>query len=192
MSLSTYIPICDALVQLMAPLIEVVIHHIDSDSIIYISGDLSGRKKGDPSLLDKAALSEMQQVVYPKVNFDGKLVKSISVPVEGEWVLCINCDVSVFNKMYELSKALLESSMEAQPKALFANDWQEKLHRSIHEYVQNHQLSFEHLTQKHKKMLVTHLFELGAFNEKNAADYVAKVLRLGRATVFNYLKELRS
>ena len=31
-----------------------------------------------------------------------------------------------------------------------------------------------------------------AFKEKNAADYVAKVLGLGRATVFKYLKEWRN
>ena len=33
--------------------------------------------------------------------------------------------------------------------------------------------------------------EQGAFKGKSAANYVAKVLSIGRATVFNYLKELR-
>lgn len=92
--------------------------------------------------------------------------------------------------MQELSSALLQ--IGSQPQSLFTNDWQEKLHVSIHAYLQNHNLSFDHLSQSDKKTLAKHLFDLGVFHEKNAADYVAKVLGLGRATVFKYLKEWRN
>lgn len=190
MMLSNYIPICDAVVQLMDPLVEIVIHDIAQDSIIYINGKLSKRKVGDASLLDPEGTNSIDQVVYPKVNFDGRLVKSISVILEDKYLLCINCDISIFNKMQELSCALLQ--MGNRPMALFINDWQEKLHVSIHAYLQNHNLSFDHLAQNDKKALTKHLFDLGAFHEKNAADYVAKVLGLGRATIFKYLKEWRN
>lgn len=192
MALSHYIPLCDAIVHLMHPLVEVVIHDIASDSILYIAGKLSKRKIGDPSLLDKAALSDVDQIIYPKINFDGKCIKSISVILEDKWLLCINCDISVFNKMQDLSQAFLQNMGTTQPKSLFANDWQEKLHHSIHAYLQQYHLSLENLNNTHKKALVTHLFVLGAFNEKNAADYIANILHLGRATVFNYLRALRT
>jgi predicted transcriptional regulator YheO len=91
--------------------------------------------------------------------------------------------------MQDLSSTLLQ--MTGQPQSLFTNDWQEKLHVSIHSYLRNHNLSFDHLSQNEKKALAKHLFDLGAFHEKNAADYVAKILGLGRATVFKYLKEWR-
>lgn len=188
--LSNYIPICDAIVRLMDPLIEIVVHDINQNRIVYISGKLSNRKIGDASLLDTEGLNSIDQIVYPKVNFDGRLVKSISVLLEEKWMLCINCDISIFNKMQDLSSALLQ--MGNQPQSLFTNDWQEKLHVSIHSYLQNHNLSFDHLSQNDKKTLTKHLFDLGAFHEKNAADYVAKVLGLGRATVFKYLKEWRN
>lgn len=188
--LSSYIPICDAIVRLMDPLVEVVIHDIDQNSIVYIHGNLSKRKINDASLLDTEALKHIEQIVYQKVNFDGRLVKSISVILEDQYLLCINCDISIFNKMQELSCALLQ--MGKQPPSLFVNDWQEKLYVSIHSFLQNHNLSFDHLSKNDKKALVKHLFELGAFNEKNAADYIAKVLDLGRATIFKYLKEWRS
>lgn len=48
--------------------------------------------------------------------------------------------------------------------------------------------SGRHLSQSDKKALAKHLFDLGAF----AADYVAKGLELGRATVFKYLKKWRN
>lgn len=92
--------------------------------------------------------------------------------------------------MQELSSALLHISNPSQ--SLFIGDWQEKLHVSIHAYLQNHNLSFHHLSQNDKKALVKHLFHLEAFHEKNAADYIAKILKLGRATVFNYLKKWRN
>ena len=188
--LSSYIPICDAIVRLMDPLVEIVIHDINQNSIAYIHGKLSKRKVGDASLLDTEELKHIDQIVYPKVNFDGRLVKAISVILEDQYLLCINCDVSIFNKMQELSNALLQ--MGYQPQSLFTHDWQEKLHISIHSYLQNHNLAFDHLSQNNKKALVKDLFELGAFNEKNAADYIAKVLDLGRATIFKYLKEWRN
>lgn len=188
--LSHYLPICDALVRLMDPLVEIVIHDLAQNSIVYLSGTLSNRKIGDASLLETEGLNSIDQIVYPKVNFDGRLVKSVSVIIEDDYLLCINCDVSIFNKMQELSSALLQ--MGNQPKSLFINDWQEKLHVSIHSYLQHHHLSFDHLSRSDKKTLTKYLFDLGAFHEKNAADYVAKVLGLGRATVFKYLKEWRN
>ena len=190
MNLSHYIPICDAIVLLMHPLVEVVLHDIESNHIVYINGSLSKRKIGDPSLLNKEGLQSVNQIIYPKINFDGRLVKSVSTVLERKWLLCINSDVSVFSKMQDLSHIFLQSN-GSQPKALFTNDWQEKLHVSIHDYLQQHNLSFDFLNNAHKKAIAKNLFDLGAFTEKNAADYVANSLNLGRATVFKYLKEWR-
>ena len=190
MILSNYIKICDALVQLMDPLVEIVIHDIAKNSILYINGNLSHRSAGDESFLQSEELKNIDQIVYSKLNFDGRLIKSISIILEKKYLLCINCDVSIFNKMQKLSAAFLQS--DSQPESLFVNDWQEKLHTSIHAYLDSNNLSFDNLLQNNKKALAKHLFELGAFHEKNAADYVAKVLGLGRATVFKYLKEWRN
>lgn len=192
MALSNYISMCNALVFLMEPLIEIVIHDIKKNNIIYINGQLSQRKVGDPSLLNKQGLSEIEQITYPKINFDGKLVKSISVILEEQWLLCINCDLSLFSKMQDLSLAILQNNMSIQPKSLFTNDWQENIHVTIHGFIQKHNLSFDNLTHADKKTITKHLFNLGAFNQKNAADYLAKLLHIGRATIFKYLKEWRN
>lgn len=188
--LSPYLPLCEAIVRLMDPLVEIVIHNIAKNTIVYVNGKLSHRKVGDPSLLELDELTNLENSVYPKINFDGRLVKSISIMLENPYLLCINCDVSIFHTMQTLSNSLLQ--VGNQPPALFAQDWQEKLHRTIHAYLQSQHLPFEHLSQSDKKKLTQHLFELGAFNEKNAADYIANVLGLGRATVFKYLKEWRN
>ena len=62
--LSSYIPICDAIVRLMDPLVEVVIHDINQTSIVYIHGKLFHRKIGDARLLDTEELKHIDQIVY--------------------------------------------------------------------------------------------------------------------------------
>lgn len=193
MNISQYIPLCDSIVLLMRPLIEVIIHDLVLGKICYINGNLSKRKVGDSSLL---ALGEFEknidQIIYPKINFDGRLIKSISVPVDNKYLICINADASVFSQMKNLGEVFLNTIKDSQPESLFKNDWQEKLHVAIDDFLKKQGLKFDELNQFQKKILTKYLFDLGAFAEKNAADYVANILRLGRATIFKYLKEWRN
>lgn len=100
MNISTYTPLCDSMVLLLKPLLEIVIHDLSSGTIYYINGDLSKRKVGDPSLLEPEEFEEnIDKIVYLKINFDGRLIKSISVPLEDKWLICINADISIFNQM---------------------------------------------------------------------------------------------
>lgn len=192
MTLSAYIPICNAIVTLLDPLVEVVIHDLSSDSICFIAGKLSQRRIGDPSLLDREEIEQnLDQITYPKLNFDGRLVKSISVPVNEKLLICINCDVSAFTQMQRFCESFLTSHQSMIPDSLFKKDWQEKLHNVIHGYLREKSWRFDGLTQKQKKEIVYFLFQQEAFSEKNAADYIARALGLGRATVFNYLKSWR-
>lgn len=193
MHLSTYVPLCDSIVLLLKPLVEVVIHDLSSGTICYINGDLSKRKVGDPSLLEPDELEkDIDKIVYPKINFDGRLIKSISVPVEENGLICINADVSIFNQMKNLGDMFLHMQPTNQPESLFKKDWQEKLHTTIHAFLHKQSWNFEALNQQQKKEAVKHLFTCGAFEEKHAADYIAQILHLGRATVFKYLKEWRN
>lgn len=193
MKLATLIPLCDALTRLLDPLVEVVVHDLTTNRIIHKSGALSKRQAGDPSLLSPDELEgDLSQIIYPKVGFDGRLIKSVSVPIENTWLICINCDVSVFSAMKKLSEPFLAMSALEGPKSLFKNDWQERLHRAIHDFVTSRHLSFAKLNQRQKKDIIKHLYDQGAFVEKNAADYVARALSVGRATVFNYLREWRT
>lgn len=192
MNLTPYIAIGDAFVKLMYPLVEVVIHDLSTQTIKYINGELSRRNVGDDSLLDSTNLSEeLSSSTYTKLGFDGRLIKSISVLLSGELLMCINCDVSIFNYMQQLSQQVLQKN-DQYPSALFKNDWQEKLHIVLHEFITKQKWDFQNLSGAQKKEALKHLFDLNAFAEKNAADYIANILNIGRATVFKYLKEWRN
>jgi predicted transcriptional regulator YheO len=114
------------------------------------------------------------------------------VPVDNKYLICINADASVFSQMKNLGEVFLNTIKDSQPESLFKNDWQEKLHVAIDDFLKKQGLKFDELNQFQKKILTKYLFDLGAFAEKNAADYVANILRLGRATIFKYLKEWRN
>jgi D-arginine utilization repressor len=186
------VSICDALVMLLSPLVEVAIHDIKTDRVVYINGVLSGRQVGDASLLSLDDDTNWHQVMYSKLNFDGRLVKSISIPWEDKWLICLNADTSVFSTLLQLSQQFLATGQSAdQPEALFKNDWQEKCHVLLHQYCQQKNWSFKQLTTVQKKTLLKYLFDCGAFQEKNAANYISGILGISRATVFNYLKTWR-
>ncbi len=192
MGFSQYIPLCNAIVLLLKPLIEIVIHDLSTDTIVYIEGELSKRQLDDSSLLAKDAFeNDLNQIIYPKLNFDGRLIKSISIPLESRWLLCINCDVSIFSQMQRLSEDFVAIPQSSQPKSLFKHDWQEKMHMAVHGFINEKNWRFDALTQKQKKEVVHYLFQQGAFEQKNASDYIANTLGIGRATIFNYLKHWR-
>lgn len=193
----TIISLLDAFVELLSPFVEVVVHNMRTNKIIYINGNISKRCIGDDSLLD---IPQLQSGVwknqhYAKLNFDGRLVKSISIPYEEEHaMICINCDVSIFHKIKTLAEQLLQSDklVNARPEALFKNDWQDKLHIAIHHYLNTKHWCFESLTNHQKKQLLQYLFGLGTFEQKNSVDYLANILSMGRATIFNYLRVWRA
>jgi predicted transcriptional regulator YheO len=197
MNLEPYISIGQSFVRLLAPLAEIVIHDIATNSICFIEGTLSNRKVGDTSFLDvdlKQLEPQIEHMIYPKINFDGKLIKSVSIPIkEGHRliaVMCLNVDISVFSQMQQLAQAFLLPPTN-QPEILFKNDWQEKVHQALYQWISDHHLKIESLTNAQKKQVVQEMYAQGAFHEKKAADYIASILGLSRASVFNYLKEIR-
>lgn len=192
-----YFAILDALVDLMAPLVEVVMHDLATNKIVYIKGVLSSRSVGDEGNLDLSALHKewaSVQQPYPKTNFDGRLIKSISVPIlsgtQATHLICINYDISLFVQIEALASSLTKVVNE-QPKSLFENDWTEKIQTQIYSFIQKKKWDSNILNTAKKKEIIAHLYTLGAFQEKKSTDHIAKILRMGRATIFNYLRELR-
>ncbi|MBU6383067.1 MAG: PAS domain-containing protein [Verrucomicrobia bacterium] len=194
--LNLYKPIAEAVSLLLFPHAEVVIHNFKTKCIGAIFNNLSKRKIGDESLLDEnEQLSDSQDVFPPyfKINWDGRRMKSVSAVLKNKagkpiGLLCINLDISKWEQMHDLIRGLIESKVE-QPDFLFKNDWREKINVYVSTYLKNHGLCLEALDRVEKQKLLFELKKEGAFETKNAASYVADVLQISRATVYNYLKE---
>ncbi|MEE1868093.1 MULTISPECIES: helix-turn-helix transcriptional regulator [Pseudomonas] len=199
--LDNYRAIADAIATLFFPHAEVVLHDLRSQKIDYIANNLSKREVGDDAALEdmlETGTDETNIGPYEKLNWDGQKIRSLSTVLRNEAgrplaVLCINLNISLFeNAKAALDLFLSPSKLIAQPDALFRDDWQERINTFLNNWLRQRQLSLNLLTRDHKRELVLALHAEGAFKGKSAANYVANVLGMGRATVYKHLKEIKA
>ncbi|AGB80412.1 MULTISPECIES: helix-turn-helix transcriptional regulator [Serratia] len=197
--LTRYHAIADAIALLFTPYAEVAIHDLASQKLVYIANNRSQRELGEDSNLDDLRDNLDLQVIgpYQKRNWDGGQLRSISAVLRDDnqhpiGLMCINLDITVLSS----AKAALEtflsgSALQPQPAVLFQDDWQERINTFIYQWLQQHQQTLSTLNAPARRELVEALYHQGAFRGKNAAGYVAKILGIGRATVYNYLKNCK-
>ncbi|MBI5345982.1 MAG: PAS domain-containing protein [Chlamydiae bacterium] len=194
--LGRYEPIAEAISILFFPNVEVVIHDLKTGCITAIFNNFSKRVIGDESLLDKMnKLSEDQEIFLPyfKTNWDGRKIKSVTAVLKNQagkpiGLMCINLDISKWEEMHHFILDLIKPATE-MPDFLFKNDWREKINIYVSTYLKQQALRLESLDRSEKQKLLLALQKEGAFETKNAASYIADVLQISRATLYNYLKE---
>jgi D-arginine utilization repressor len=191
-------PVADAIAALFAPWVEVAIHDIASDSLAYVASPMSPRTPGDPSgLADLGSPSTAGFIgPYEKTNWDGRRIRSVSVMLAGEpaSMLCINADVSRFEAMREMLDMLLKPARpaaQAEAAPLLRHDWHESLNRFIAGWSAERQLDARSLGREERQALIAAIHESGGFEAPRAAAYVAGLLNVSRATVYNQLAELK-
>ncbi|MBB64004.1 MAG: hypothetical protein CMO81_02965 [Waddliaceae bacterium] len=191
-------PFAEAIARLLHPFAEVVIHDLDKDEIQAIYNPLSRREIGDRSYLNSIDLDASESIIgpYEKTNWDGRPMKSISIVIrnekdKAEGFLCINLDTSSFESTHKLLEAFLGKRISENDNSqdLFKNDLYERINLYVQSYCRDHQVSPEALSKDEKQEIIHALLSDGAFKERNAASYVARVLRVSRATVYNYIKD---
>lgn len=192
--LELYKPVAEAISLLLSPHVEVVVHDFKTKCIAAIFNNFSKRKVGDESLLDERATQEVF-APYFKINWDGRKVKAVSAVLKNRagdpiGLLCITLDISKWEQMHHFILELIESKVE-KPDFLFKNDWREKINVYVSTSLKERGLCLRSLDRAEKQKLILELWKEGAFETKNAASYVADVLQISRATVYNYLKEKR-
>ena len=201
MTLENYKAIADSIALLLYPHAEVIVHELRSQTVVHIANNFSQRKLGDDSAIDQELgdlLNGANLGPYEKLNWNGQKIRSISTVLrnrdgEAEYLLCINLNVSVLEQARAALDAFFQMSrLVPQPDSLFRNDWQERINTFLHAWLQERNLSLQTLQIKDKRSLVQALHAEGAFEGRSGADYVAKVLNMGRATVYKYLKEFRA
>jgi len=198
--LENYKVIADCIATLLFPHAEVIIHDVQSQTVVHIANNFSKRKLGDDSALDElpGELADVPSLgPYEKLNWDGQKIRSITSVLRDdagkpEALLCININFSVLDQARDALNAFFQiNRVIPQPDALFRDDWQERINTFMHAWLAEQQLSLNTLSMKHKRTLIEALYKEGAFSGRSAADYVGNVLNLGRATVYKWVKALR-
>ena len=194
--LAGYAAVCDAIALLFRPYAEVVLHDLSTETVVYLSNPFSKRELGEPSLLNEIDFKPSDIIIgpYEKVNWDGRRIKSVSAVLRSHeraiGILCINVDVSHFHAVMQTLNALVSvPQVPEKPASLFKEDWHERINEYIQSWTRERGLSVTEMSRAQKQQLVTDLAGDGAFGGRNAAAYISRILGLGRATVYNYLKK---
>jgi predicted transcriptional regulator YheO len=193
--LDRYFPIAEAIASLLHPYGEVVIHDLKTGRIARIFNAFSKRKAGDESLIEESEHDHLPDVfpVYSKINWDGRRIKSSTAALRNKQgkaigLLCINLDLSRWEAMQQFLSEWMKEP-DPQPKALFKDDWREKVNAYINAFLRKESTTLKALSKEKARKLVKLLHREGAFKARNAAAFVAEVLGLSRATIYNYLRE---
>jgi predicted transcriptional regulator YheO len=198
--LDSYVPVCDAIAALFRPHVEVVLHDLASRKIFYIANSFSKRRAGDDSLNEaKGVFSGMNPVIgpYPKTNWDGRRLKSITSIISGRarepvGLLCINHDIdSLAGAVEQLQRLLALPRQERPAGPLLSQDWRERVNTTIGAFLTARKATLAGLDSTDLDELVAELDGCGIFDIRRAAPYVAEVLQLSRATLYNRLARMR-
>lgn len=197
-AIKAFLPTAEAIQRLLHPHAEVVVHDTKLNQIVAIYHPFSKRRVGDSSLFTKEEqMARLEDCIgpYEKMNWDGRKLKSVSSVIRDEnnktvGMLCINLDISKLEKINDFITEFISNHFTPQPAPLFQDDWQEKVNKYIHNYLNEHHLRVESLKKNEKKELIEHLHKIGALTAKNAAFYIAQIIGVSRATIYNYLSKI--
>lgn len=198
--LTPFIPVCDAIATLFSPHVEAVLHDLETGLIFHIANAFSRRRPGDSSLNEAGLVLALDEDVigpYGKSNWDGRRLKAITSVLrdaDGKpaGLLCINHDVEAFAGIFEQLKSMMDIA-PPMPKtsALMAEDWREAVNSVIGEFLTAHGTSLAGLTSTDMDGLIALLDARGVFAIRKAVPYVAEILKLSRATIYNRLGAIR-
>jgi predicted transcriptional regulator YheO len=199
-SLSPYVPVAASISALLHPHGEVVLHDLTSGTIAGIWNAMSGRRAGDPSLLDDAPADYAASPVlgpYDKTGPSGARLKSVTAVLPGAQpgaapvgLLCINLDVSQLDQAAQLLAAFVAPRQEP-PAALFRRDWRETAQAKLHAWLKTRGLSAKALTREERIELIAALDADGLFEARRAVEHVAEMIGISRAAAYGYLGEAR-
>ena len=193
--------IAAAVAALLAPHAEVVLHDLATGKIVGLWNRFSKRDVGDDSLLDDDpdAFQGPAAVLgpYPKREADGRLLRSVTAvlpsPDAGRpsGLLCINLDVSALDGAMRVIRDFLSLDGD-RPAELFAGDWREQINFLLHEWLKAKNLTKAALARSDKVALVRFLDSKRLFETRKAAEHLAELIGVSRATVYNYIADARA
>lgn len=192
--------------RVLGPDTEIVLHDLEKRELVHIiNGDITGRGVGykmDPSVYDTLlglANEDGCLVGYTSHSKEGTKLRSSHIVLKDPSgtpvaLICINQDTS----KWEAVRNLIDSMISSQP--LSTHD---EISESSENYIQNvtrqvimdaiQQSKPSNLETKEAKLSVLRELEIkGVFSVKDAVPIVCKTLAVSQATLYNYLRELRS
>ncbi len=194
----------DAVHALFGDNCEVVIHDLSDlqKSLVYIKGDVTGRKTGAPAT--NLLIKLIQQIPekgdhhhnYKSVTADGRCLKSATTIIKdssGKAVaaFCINLDTtSYFNAIQALLPFIHDLDSGIYPsKETFADSASDTVKTLFGQAVEEIGTQPAAMSIEEKTRFIEKMKQNGVFQFKGAVEQVAGLMDVTKCTVYNYLKK---
>lgn len=167
----------NTLVQLLQPLVEISIFESDKDTPMAVYHRFGTE-------IPTPLVTQVPLFVQTK---EGRKLKTMSFPFEDtdkNYIVQFRADVSIFEQLHQQLSLLVQQPAISDSKGT----WQQQITDFTHHYLSKHHCSLTSLTRHQKRQLVFQLKQQGLLDYKEATSYVATLLNLSRATIYNYLQ----
>ena len=163
---------------------------------------MSGRRIGDPSLLDEEAAGYAAAPVlgpYEKTG-SGRGASEIrhgGIARRGSGIAARRSALHQFgclaagDRRRQLLAAFVIPRQE-QPQALFRRDWRETARAKLHAWLKTRGLNARALTREERIELIAALDADGLFEARRAVEHVAEMIGVSRAAAYGYLTQARA
>ena len=192
-----------AIERLFSPLCEVVIHDFTDfeHSIVHLEGDVSHRHLGGAAtnlLLERARTGDTDSDLYcytTRLPGD-RVMKSSTVFLrdnagQAYGAFCINYDITALTEIERVIGAMTLNDANESIAEVLSDDINETIRVIISEALAESGGEPRLMSRDGKIEFVARLDSKGLFQVKKAAPIVADHLGVSRATVYNYLREVR-
>jgi predicted transcriptional regulator YheO len=189
------------IVAVVGPHCEVVIHDFSDleHSAVVVIGNVSGRKPGAP-IPDLEFVSNELDIDTPdqlnyRIKIGEKELQSSTIWIRDSddtpiGAICINVDYDELNQASKILERYIAPSKQIPALVVqdtWAKDLDELISLSVTAYLRQQNIpQIENMTQEEKLELVEVVEKKGLFKIRGAAQRLAEILNVTRASIYNY------
>lgn len=198
-------PVAQGISETFGSLCEVIIHDYSQPdhSVIYVAGDVTSRRIGQSASTIGLRLIAQGDAATDEYNYvtrseNGRILKSTTILLRSAGhvvgAFCVNFDVTDLRHVSKtISELVGPDGTSAKPADVeFSVDVRELINQVLDEHESRSAVPIERLSREERYDIVRALQSRGVFALRRSVSDVATRLGVTRATVYNYLQELRA
>ncbi len=198
--------LAEGIVAVVGPCCEVVIHDFSDieHSVVAIAGNVSGRRPGAPVpdldfISEKLNRDTPDQLNY-RIEINSRRLQSSTIWIRDQdgtpvGAVCVNVDFSGLLEARALVEKFAAPAMRTPDFVVhdtLARDPDELMKLSVASFLRRNGIAdVESMTRKDKQQLITLIEQRGLFRIRGAAQLLAGILNVSRASIYNYRSRIR-
>jgi predicted transcriptional regulator YheO len=198
--------LAEGIVAVVGPHCEVVVHDFSNleHSAVVVAGNLSGREPGAPvpdlDFISTEMDSDTPDQLNYRIKIDSSELQSSTIWIrdsDGKPVgaVCVNVDFSGLLQARTLLEHVTAPAREVPSLVVrdtLAKNLDELIEHSVSAFLRQNEIpSIEMMSQEDKMRLMAVIENHGLFQLRGAAQRLADVLNVSRASIYNYRASIR-